>query len=636
MTPVSILSATPAAILLIAAAIVGALPHLTARRLGAWLAAAGSALIAVPAARSIAAGGVDAFRGAALLALCIASTLAVLHGLSYSRSWTGASAVVMAVSLPVFIGAIATVLLASDVVTLLVAWEIMTIASALLVGIDHHEPANREALVWYLSVAHVSPAALILAIASLQPAGFSLTALAESASVATPEARNAAFLLVLVAAAAKAGLVPLHAWLPRAHPAAPSHVSAIMSGAMVVLGAYVFVLFGPVTLGQGHEWWAWAGVAVGTVSAFTGALYALNANDLKRMLAYSTVENMGLVFLELSLWMLGNVTGRSELATLAFAAALAHVIAHAIAKSTLFLGAGSFIHVSGTRLLNRMGGLADTEPLLAGAFLMVAASIAALPPFIGFSGEWLLVRAIVAGSRDATGASGLGLAVVLGIVALTGGIALAAYAKAVGVGLLGNPRKAREAHGKVGTPERIAVGAGATLALVTPVAAATTGWIGLWPSTASPVPEALFRAAVVPTAILAGIGVFSAIAIAVTRGAAFRVRQADAWVCGISFVTPRMQYTSDSFSQPFARVFAAVLRPSVTADVDVHSPTAEGRSYERRSRILFESVLYGPLLRLVRALSLRVRRLHDGRVATYMAWMLVAIVALLAFARWGR
>ncbi|MCL4498977.1 MAG: hypothetical protein M1335_01870 [Chloroflexi bacterium] len=583
----------------------------------------------------------DLMRGVVLLAICVSSTLAAFHGLTYAIHWDHRPrAAVMAASFPVFVASMMMVVQASDFVVFLVAWEIMTITSALLVGIDHEEPANREAVGWYLAIGHLSPASFVLAVALLAPASFSWPALAAAASSATPLVRDVSFGVVLIGASAKAGLVPLHSWLPRAHPAAPSHVSAVMSGSMVTLGALAFIILGTQTLGLGSAWWGWATVVLGIASALTGALYALVIGDLKRLLAYSTVENMGLLFLEIGLVILANRYGLGDLKSLAVAAACVHIISHALAKSTLFLSAGSIIHHTGTRLLNRMGGVLKQNPAVSWSFIVAAGSIIALPPLAGFTGEWLLVRALMQAAASFRGLSGLAIASVLGLVALTGGFAMAAYAKAAGIGLLGSLRKEAPAHTTpVGRAERMVALAGASLVFVAPAVAAVL------PRAFPTKPGSPYTAVIANVVaiadrslyIAAGLLVLGGLAWVATGRRAFSARVADPWVCGLSSTTSRMQYTADSFSQPLARVFAAVLRPSINIDVDLHSASkgAGGRAYERRSSLFFDRALYNPIFWMVALLSKAVKRLHNGSVATYATWLMLSTLALMAYGRWG-
>jgi formate hydrogenlyase subunit 3/multisubunit Na+/H+ antiporter MnhD subunit len=572
-------------------------------------------------------------RLAAVFAVGIATMLASLHALSYASQWDGGRrAAVMGVAFPVFIAAMLGVLESQGLVEFLVAWEVMTIASAVLVVIDHEEPENRSAVVLYLAIAHVSPVAFLLAVGVLGPHSLSWESIAQAASLAHPTTRIVALALVLTGAAAKSGLFPLHSWLPRAHPAAPSLVSAVMSGSMVVLGAWTLTRIGPDLLGHVPPWWGWVVAGVGALSALIGALHALVEGDLKRLLAYSTVENMGLLFLEIGVYMAATTAHADAVASLALGALVVHILAHAVAKSTLFLAAGSLIGASGTRVINRMGGLLRAAPTSSAGFIVAAASVTALPPFAGFVGEWLLMRSLMGVTGRTTGALGLMVALAVGIVALTAGLAVAAFAKAVGIALLGTARHDSAHRHPVGAPEKIAALLGAAGVTFAPFVTAMLPHWSLVPSSAHAVSG--------ETSMIAlGLAVAAALLWLATRGRAAKVRRTDAWACGLPGLTTRNQYTADSFSQPLARVFAGVLNPSVDIDIDVHPEiphAVRSRTYTRSSSPLFARALGARLFGVLRVVSRRVAALQSGRVSTYATWTVVAAVFLLLYAGWVR
>jgi hydrogenase-4 component B len=572
-------------------------------------------------------------RLAAVFAVGISTTLAALHALSYAAQWDGRRrAAVMGVAFPLFIAAMLGVLDSQGFIDFLVFWEVMTIASAVLVVIDHEEPDSRSAVVIYLAIAHISPVAFLLAVGALGPHSLDWESIAGAASAAPPALRAIALALVLVGAAAKSGLFPLHSWLPRAHPAAPSFVSAVMSGAMVVLGAWALTRIGPDLSGQVPAWWGWVVAGVGALSALIGALYALVEGDLKRLLAYSTVENMGLLFLEIGVYMAAAAARVDGVASLALGALVVHILAHAAAKSTLFLTAGSMISASGSRVINRMGGLLRVVPAPGAGFLVAAASVTALPPFAGFVGEWLLMRSLMGATGHTSGALGLMLALAVGIVALTAGLAVAAFAKASGVSLLGKARSESVHRHPVGVPEELAALLGAVTVMSSPfVTASLPDW--------SLVPTSVHAISVETSMIMLGLLAATGLLWLVTLGRAARVRRTDAWACGLPRLSTRSQYTADSFSQPLARVFAGVLNASIDVDIDVHPEiphAVRSRTYTRSSSPLFARAVGARLLGGVRAIARRVHRLQSGRVSTYATWTVLAAVFLLLYAGWVR
>ncbi len=621
--------------LLSAAAFVGAFARRAPfRRIGNVLSLAGGLAAIVSALQSRVGPGLEPHvRVAAVFAVGITVALASLHAVSYAAQWDGRRrAAVMGVAFPVFTGAMLAVLGSRGLIDFLIAWEVMTLASAVLVAIDHEEPLHRSAVVLYLGVAHVSPVAFLLAAGLLGTPALDWSSIAGAAGSAAPIARGLALALVLAGAAAKSGLFPLHSWLPRAHPAAPSFVSAVMSGSMVVLGAWSLTRIGPDLLGHVPVWWGWVISGAGALSAIIGALYALVEGDLKRLLAYSTVENMGLLFLEIGVYLAADAADLPATASLALGALVVHILAHAAAKATLFLAAGSLISAAGTRIINRMGGLIRVLPASGAAFLAAAASVTALPPLAGFVGEWLLMRSLIGAVTATTGGAAIALAVGVGVVALTAGLAVAAFAKAVGIALLGTARHESAHKHAVGAPEVWAALLGALITMSAPfVFAVRSGW-GLIPVAT--------RAISAQTAIIAlGLAAAAGLLVLLTRGRAVKVRRTAPWACGLPGLSTRSQYTADSFSQPLARVFAGVLNPSVDVDIDVHprAPrTVRSRTYARTSSPLFAKAVGARLAGALQVIASTVRSMHSGRVSAYAAWTVLAAVFLLLYAGWVR
>lgn len=611
------------------------------------------------------------FRLAVALACAASASLATVHALSYSATWDGKRrSRVLAACFALFIGSLYLVVLAEDYWTLIAAWEAMTLASAVLVGIDFERPDTRTALVWYLGIGQVSPVAFTLAVASAAPSSWSIDAIAGALAAASGPVQSFAFLALLAGAAAKAGLVPLHSWLPLAHPAAPSHVSAVMSGAMVTAGLLVFSRLAPVAAASAHPWWGWVALTLGVVSVFIGVINALVDGDLKRVLACSTIENMGLLAVELTLG-LGLLGVPEGVERLALAAATLHVVAHALAKTGLFLSAGSLIHVSGTRLLSRMGGLLREAPVPSAAFIFCAASVAAIPPLAGFAGELMLLRALVGAAHELTGLAATAIALATAVLALGGALAVGAYARVIGIALLGSARSVTSASGAevseahthgghahpVGVAEKVAVVVPAIALVGAPVVAGVAALAGPLTGASSGVLSgvspgvlsgALSSASGAPwgdaLAALAELGSLDVVlvllvlaALALTRGRIVRPTVVAPWVCGISTATSRMQYTADSFSQPVIRVFTALIQPSVRIDVDVH-PSAEhavrSRTYRRETGHIIEDALWRPLIAAFARAAGWGKRLQNGSISAYATWMLLGVLAVLLAARW--
>ena len=454
-------------------------------------------------------------------------------------------------------------------------------------------------------------------------------------------------MLALAGFASKAGAVPLHVWLPRAHPEAPGPVSALMSGAMVNLGIYGIVRTGDGLLGGGELWWWLTVVALGVASALFGALHAAASSDLKRLLAYSTVDNMGLVLIGVGASGALAVGGHAALAALAMVAALFQVMNHSAFKGCLFLGAGSVQHAAGTRDLDRLGGLLRQLPATAALFGIAALSICALPPFSGFASEWLLLQGFLRGFSAHSAATATALLAGVAALALTGGLTAAAFVKAFGIGFLGQPRTPAAAAAGEAAPAMVA---GMALLAVPCVV------LGVIPGTVMPLlaraagtalggtpPDPLragsglaiagsndvIQPALLTVVLIAGLVLAWALVRVRVRA---RARRTEAWGCGRELQTARMQYTATSFAEPLQRVFDDVLRPD--RDLDV-SHLAESRYFEDalryHSRIddAVERGWYRPLIGLASRWGEVARRAQNGSMHRYLGYGFAALVVLL-------
>ena len=442
--------------------------------------------------------------------------------------------------------------------------------------------------------------------------------------------------------------MPFHVWLPKAHPEAPSPVSALMSGAMVALGVYGIVLVGDVLLGGGPVWWWLIVLTLGAVSALFGSLHAANSTDLKRLLAYSTTDNIGLALLALGASGLFAATGHGRLGALSLVAALVLLVNHAMFKGALFLLAGSVQVAAGTRDLDDLGGLLRRMPQTGALFLLAAASICALPPLNGFVGEWLLFQSLLHGVNLGSTAGDVAIPVAVAALALTAGLTVVAFVKAAGVGFLGRPRSLGADVAKE-VPVSMRVGSGILVALCVVAGVAPMLLVpaveravrtALTGTSSAPLVRGVelqlvgVRGTLAPT-VLAASMVAVVIAVAALRRALSRrrmVRVTEAWGCGRELVTARMQYTATSFAEPVQRVFDDVLRP--VRDIDV-SHVAESRyvidsvTFHSQVDDRIESTLYLPVIRWVRRWGQFARRLQPGSVHRYLAYGLVALVVTL-------
>ncbi|WP_301176002.1 proton-conducting transporter transmembrane domain-containing protein [Actinomadura geliboluensis] len=574
---------------------------------------------------------------------------AAVYGIGYTRHGDLGGRVPQAM-LPVFAAAMALVPAAASVSTFLLAWELMALASLLLVVAEHRSRDEvRAAGLWYAVMTHLG---LVVILAGL--AGFAAAAHAESferlraaADGLPPAGRAAVFLAVLLGFASKAGIAPLHVWLPRAHPEAPSHVSALMSAAMVNLGVYGIVRVGFDLLGGGPAWWWLIVLAAGGLSALYGILQAAVAADLKRLLAYSTCENMGLVLVGVGASGLFAASGARTLSALALTAALLHIVNHAGFKTLLFLAAGSVLHATGTRDLDALGGLRTRMPATTALFGVGALMASALPLGNGFVSEWLLLQSLVHALPTGGTVIAVTMPLAVAAVALSAGLAIATFVKAFGVGFLARARgaaaeRAREAPAPMLAGMAAAAGACVVLALspglvlpaiARPVAVAVPGpdavsgpvtlrLAGL-SGTMSPLLIAVFL-------LVAAVGLLALLRAAATRRAARR--PARLWDCGAGPMTARMEYTATSFAEPLQRVFDDVLAPETDLDVTPLKESAylvDSVTYRTRIGDRVEHRLYRPVLAAAARTGEAARGLANGSVHRYVGYGFYAVTGLL-------
>jgi hydrogenase-4 component B len=541
-----------------------------------------------------------------------------------------------------FLAGMLLVVLADDAFLFMVAWEVMSLSSYFLVAFQHDNAANRRAAFLYLLMAHIGGLAILLGFGVLASFGGGFAFEAMRVAPLSPGWASVAFVLAFSGFGMKAGLVPLHAWLPEAHPVAPSHISALMSGVMLKVAVYGFIRFVFDLVGGIHWQWGVAVLAVGSISALTGVLAALMQTDLKRLLAYSSVENLGIIFIGLGLALVFLGSGHLLLGALAFVAALYHVLNHALFKGLLFLGAGAIAHSTHEHDLEQMGGLLRRMPWTGLFFLSGCIAIAALPPFNGFVSEWLTFQAALQAWQLESGVLRSLIPIVSAVLALTGALVAATFVKVYGVAFLGQARS-RHVRRARQVPFGMRAGqgwlAGLCLLLgVLPTAvigvidavprqllgaglpqAAAHGW--LWLTPVSPA-TASYSAplVVVLLAVLAGAALWG-----MRRGAVRRVRRCDAWDCGFAPPTVRMQYTATAFAQPIRQVFGLLFH----IEESVGGREKGVLRYQLSITDRAWGLLYTPVMRAVESASRRVVRLQSGNVRVYLGWTLATLVLLL-------
>jgi len=550
----------------------------------------------------------------------------------------------------VFLASMCLVPAADNVATFLFAWEVMALSSYLLVVSEPGQEGATAAGLWYAVMTHAGFLALLAAFLTLGQAGSLEFGAMRAGGATLPAAAQAiVFLLAVAGFGSKAGLVPLHVWLPRAHPAAPSHVSALMSAAMVKLGVYglVRVLFD--FMPPLSPWWGGTLLALGVVTALTGVLYSVAETHLKRVLAYSTVENLGLVFVALGFAVLMRGYGNGVLAAMGLVVALLHTLNHAVFKGLLFLAAGAVVHGARASSLEAFGGLIKRMPQTAVLCLVGVLALAAVPPLNGFTSEWLTFQLLIAGARYTAPTLAITLPAALAAVALVAGLAAVSAVRLFGITFLALPRTdgARNAHEAPGIMRA---------AMVLPAVACLV--LGLFPTFALTqltavvaelgFPMGQFDAGLSLALPLIGsrlwpIGIAGLVAAASVAAAAAswigrgRVVVGPAWNCGRIAQSPRAEYTAAAFAEPLKRVFTGFYRPTHEVSVEVHPVSRYFvRAISLRTDLVpwMEQAMYSPLVRAARLISTQVSRMHTGSIHLYLALLPAALVVLLLIARW--
>jgi len=540
--------------------------------------------------------------------------------------------------------AMALVLAARDAVLFLIAWEVMSLAPFFLISFHDDDVAVREASWIYLVAAHLGAVFCLLFFVILWggsgETGFAaLTALGAAGG---PGAASALFILALIGFGAKAGIMPMHVWLPAAHPAAPSHVSAFLSGAMINAGIYGLVrALG--FLGPAHAWWGWLLLGAGLASGLAGVMQALGQRNVKRMLAYSSVENMGLILIGLGAGLIGARAGDPWLATLGLLGAFTHLLNHSAFKGLLFLGAGEILHATGTVRLDHLGGLQKRMPGTGVLFLIGAASIMALPPLTGFSGELLLYLGLAKGFAARGLLEQIGLLGSFFALAAIGGLVFVCFAKAYGLAFLGEPRSgaAALAHDPapaalwpLAVPALVCLigGLGAPLIMSLAQAAAETP-LALYPAVSAESAAMARQAGSILTSVaLVGLGLCALAGIlALLRAALLRgrpVRIFRTWDCGFVAPDARMQYSGSSFSEPVSAAIGPAVGVTETLDApDGYFPKRASLAVTPRD--LLETFFFTPVFELIRRACDQAKVLQHGRIHLYILYILAVLVGLL-------
>jgi hydrogenase-4 component B len=553
-----------------------------------------------------------------------------------------------------FIAGMLLVVTADNAIFFLVVWEIMSLASYFLVVYERKEKENVRAGSLYFVMTHIGTAFIMLAFLLFYKytGSFDFPVIKENINQVPKLAESFIFLLALVGFGTKAGIIPLHVWLPSAHPAAPTHVSALMSGVMIKTGIYMFIRIFLDIMPNGPVWWGALILIVGAVSSLLGVLYALTEHDIKKLLAYHSIENIGIILLGLGGAMVFFAEDLKTLAILGLVAALFHTLNHAIFKALLFLGAGSVISQTHTRNMEEYGGLIRFMPYTAFFFLIGSMAISALPPFNGFFSEWAIFQTLFSGLAEIGFSTQWVFILGAGSLAFTGGLAAACFVKVFGATFLARPRSEEVKQAKEsGMPMLLGMGVLAALTLLvgffaSPISKNIAGVVnnlGAFQNVESPFSSSLnslqlqngFAKVSMPIILLSLIVVFVVVFFAVeflTRNR--KVTVGRTWDCGTELGS-RMEITATGFSRSIITIFRGILKPTKQTSIEYRD--AEMRYFQKANVVKLEvkdiygSYFYQPLQELLTKIAGFVKKIQSGNVNAYVLYIFLILIALLLF-----
>ncbi|MFA5143562.1 MAG: proton-conducting transporter membrane subunit [Candidatus Omnitrophota bacterium] len=589
-----------------------------------------------------------------LAVIAVVSLPSAVYSIGYLKNqYTRRRIVLGWAILALFVLSMSLVVTVKNAFSFIIVWELMSLASYFLVIFDSEHDRSIQAGTIYIVMTHIGTAFIIAAILIIfgYSHSFDFAAMKAACPAMSPGAKNLAFLLFLGGFGTKAGIVPLHVWLPYAHPQAPSHISSIMSGVMIKTAIYAFIRFTVMIIGVQAAWWGGTVLVIAAISCLVGVIYALMEHDIKKLLAYHSVENIGIILLGVGASVLFLKLQMPAAAVLAMAAGLYHLINHSIFKGLLFLSAGSVYKATGRRNMERMGGLIKTMPVTAVSFLIGAMAISALPPLNGFVSEWLTFQAFFTGVISGAAGIKIFMGLLAGVLALTSGLAAACFVKAFGITFLAMPRS-QSAHEAKESPFSMKLAmiflailavvfglaapfilkvlvcvSGSILAIDTSQIAFTFNGFIIMPPVSS---GAYLSPSLIALALLAIAGI-TVLTVYLLAGAPRRAVNRT-WDCGYYKLDSRTEYTATAFSKPFRIAFNFFLKPyRKTEKIRESFYHVKSFKYEVYTTLLFKEYIYEPILRAVFKISDTLKRMQSGSIHLYIAYIFITMIALIIF-----
>jgi hydrogenase-4 component B len=597
----------------------------------------------------------DALAGFFNLTLAILAGAVSIYSFSYLKEFEGKRNIgFFGFLFHILLLSLMIVFTAANAFLFLIGWEVMALVAYGLVTFYHEDRETRRAGLLYIVMAHIDAGCLLLGFALLiQVSGSADFASFRNAAAHLSSAQQAgAFVLFFLGFGIKAGVIPFHIWLPAAHPVAPSNISALLSGIVLKAGIYGMARIFLGGLGVLPSWAGLLVLVVGVASAVLGVLYALMEHDLKRLLAYHSIENIGIILIGLGAALVFRVAGHPQLAAVALIAAMFHTLNHAIFKCLLFLGAGSVLHSTGTRNMEELGGLIRPMPVTAFCFLIGAVAISGLPPLNGFVSEWLTYQSLLAGFGATGGLTRILFPLAGSMLALTGALAAACFVKAFAITFLALSREAKSSLVHE-APLSMLVGMGWLAFSCVALGLCTTWFLPLFDT----MNEQLLGSRVGTNLITGrgwvlsvgtphgGLVSTSAIAIALLLllipavllvtivGRRFARRRGPTWDCGLPGLSEENEYTATAFSKPLRMIFSVLYQPrrEIQAVFDVSPYFPKAIHFESEIEPTFEKRLYVPLKDLLLRFATQMRAIQAGSIHAYLAYIFVTLVLLLLF-----